>query len=101
MYHSFDIKSQKCEFTSGFVIPESAAPIPTEITDWSMPASQGLCVDHVGSYDHLGNAWSTAKQYTRYKKLKQSKFGTCEIYRNNTGHTAPGDLRTEFVLPLR
>ncbi len=55
----------------------------------------------MGNYDHLGNSWSAANQYARYRKLKQSKVGTFEIYRNTPNDTAPAELRTDIFLPLR
>jgi hypothetical protein len=39
--------------------------------------------------------------YLRYKKLKQSKVGTIEIYRNHPDETAPADLENEIYLPLK
>jgi len=62
---------------------------------------RALRVDHVGSYDHLGNGWSAAHQYARYKKLKQSRVGTFEVYRNSPDTTAADALITEIYMPLK
>ncbi len=100
VYHKFNMKKQTFEFTSGYVVPDSTE-VPAGLESWSMPATEALAIDHVGSYDNLGNAWNTANQYARYKKLKQSKVGTYEIYRNRPEDTQPADLHTEIFLPLK
>jgi len=100
VYHHMDLKSLTCDYTSGFVIPESAQA-PAEMSNWSLPRTRALVVEHLGSYDHLGNTWSAAHQYARTKKLKQSKAGAFEIYRNDPKHTSPADLRTDVYLPLK
>jgi effector-binding domain-containing protein/uncharacterized protein YndB with AHSA1/START domain len=101
VYHDFDMKAQVFDITSGFVIPETSATVPAGLSHWSLPATKALCVEHVGSYGHLGNAWSAANQFARYKKLKQSKVGAFELYKNDPKDTAAADLRTEIFLPLR
>jgi len=101
VYHKFDMKAGTFDYTAGWLLPESAGDAPAEMASWSIPTLQALRVDHVGSYDNVGNAWSTAHQVSRYKKLKQSKVGTFEIYRNDPGETAPADLQSEIYLPLK
>ena len=101
VYHDMDMKARTFEYTSGYVIPDSAEPIPGEMSTWSIPSSQALCVEHIGSYEHLGNAWSAAHQYVRYKKLKQSKAGALELYENCPDDTPPAELHTRVVLPLK
>jgi predicted transcriptional regulator YdeE len=101
VYHRFDMKAGTFDYTAGFIIPESTENLPDGLTTWSIPTVRALRVDHVGSYDNVGNGWSAAHQYARYKKLKQSKAGTFEIYRNNPEEAAPADLQTEIYLPLK
>ena len=99
VYHKFDVKKQVMEYTCGYMV-DRELDIPG-INNWSIDTAQALRVDHVGSYDHLGNAWSAANQVARYKKLKQSKVGTFEIYRNTPNDTEPENLMTEIYLPLK
>ncbi|MEO8498288.1 MAG: SRPBCC family protein [Planctomycetota bacterium] len=101
VYHDFNLKTQIFDYTTGFVIPETAAAVSSELSSWSLAPTKALRVDHVGSYDHLGNAWSAANQFVRYKKFKQSKAGAFEIYKNDPKETSPADLRTEIYLPLK
>ena len=99
--HHLDMKNQILQFTSGFVIPPSAGPLPAGLSEWQLPSTKAFCVEHIGSYKNLGNAWSAANQHTRHKKLKQSKVGAYEIYVNDPQNTADEDLRTEIYLPLK
>jgi predicted transcriptional regulator YdeE len=101
VYHFFDMKAGTFDYTAGWILPESAGDVPAEMSTWSIPTVNALRVDHLGSYDNVGNGWSAAHQYARYKKLKQSKVGTFEIYRNDPGQTEPADLQTEIYLPLK
>lgn len=101
VYHAFDMKSGTFDYTAGWILPESAGDVPAELSSWSIPTVNALRVDHTGSYDNVGNGRSAAHQFARYRKLKQSKVGTFEIYRNDPGNTAPADLQTEIYLPLR
>lgn len=101
VYHHFDMKAQTFDYTSGFIVPESVDLAAAGVSGWTIPSVRALRVDHIGSYENLGNGWSAAHQHARYKKLKQSKVGTFEIYRNDPAETAPADLLTEIYLPLK
>lgn len=101
VYHQFDCRGQTFEFTSGFSVPDSSDSVPAGFSSWSIPEKRALRVEHVGSYDHLGNAWSAANQYARYKKLKLGKDCGYEIYVSDPETTPTAELRTEVVLPLK
>mgnify|MGYP005673999543 FL=1 len=62
---------------------------------------KALCLEHHGNYEHLGNAWSSAHQIARYRKYKQAKVGTFEIYRNDPEQTPPAEIHTDVYMPLR
>lgn len=102
VYHDLDMKNLMFDYTSGFIVGDSAATIPDSLSSWSLPpGTKALAVEHTGSYANLGNAWSAANQYARYKKLKQSRVGAFELYKNDPETTAAADLRTEIYLPLK
>ena len=101
VYHDFDLKKQTFDYTSGVLFAEAPASVPEGLNSWSLPSVQAFRVDHVGAYEHLGNAWSAANQHVRSKKMKQSKVGTFELYKNDPSETAPEDLLTEIYLPLK
>jgi effector-binding domain-containing protein len=101
VYSCFDMKAGIFSYISGYVVPESTPCPSDELTKWSLPAGKSFCAEHIGSYHHLGNAWSAANQIARYKKLKQSRVGTFELYRTTPPDTPDAELLTEIYLPLR
>jgi DNA gyrase inhibitor GyrI len=101
VYHKFDIKSATFEFTCGFLVPQRLLSEAGSLAQWSLPAGRAFCVEHIGSYLHLGNAWSVANQIVRAQKLKQCKLGTFEIYKSFPPATPEAECVTEIYLPLR
>ena len=99
VYHNFNVKKQLMDYTCGFVV-ERPVDLPG-INYWEIGNVQALRVDHVGSYSNLGNAWNAANMIARAKKLKQSKAGAFELYRNEPSDTEPANLVTEIYLPLK
>lgn len=99
-YHKMDMKAEKFEYTSGMLFAEPIEP-PPGMELWSLPETETFRVDHIGSYDHLGNAWSAAMRHVDAKKLKKSKISPFELYKNEPQNTAPEHLHTEIYLPLR
>lgn len=81
VYTRFDIKAGTFDYISGYLVPDATEAPSQQLWRWSLPAGRGFCVEHIGSYNHLGNAWSAANQIARYKKLKQSRIGTFELYK--------------------
>jgi len=101
VYHHFDMKARTFDFTAGIMVLDSNADVPG-LSSWSLPKTRAFAVEHVGSYENLGNPWGAAYQHVRYKQLKlDNKAGTFEIYRNEPSDTAPADLVTDIFLPLK
>ena len=102
VYTKFKIKQGEFHYVSGFIIPESTTiPAGSALTTWSMPTSKVFRIEHIGPYKHLGNGWSVANMQCRGKKLKQQKYGTFEIYRNNPDTTPEHEIKTDIYLPLK
>ena len=100
LYHQVDLKQQKCHYTA-IVQTESAAQI-NGVKTGTITTCKALKINHTGSYHHLGNAWSTAMAYQRYKKLKPLKSQCAfELYPTDPSETAEEDLITEIFVPLR
>lgn len=101
IYHTMNAKERTFEYTSGYVVPKDTVVDSNDFSVWSIPEVKALTVEHAGSYDHLGNSWSAANQYARYHKMKQSKDGSFEIYKNNPESTPAEELQTIIYLPLK
>jgi effector-binding domain-containing protein/uncharacterized protein YndB with AHSA1/START domain len=101
VYHSFKVSAEALEFTIGRVLPGSIGVDSSEFSIWSIPTMRALRVEHIGAYQNLGNAWYTAMQIARHRKLKLSWVGPFEIYRNDPNDTPEPELRTDVYLPLK
>jgi effector-binding domain-containing protein len=101
-YTRFQMGKGIVEYISGFMIPETAQVDPSSpLRVWTFPGGQAFRVEHIGSYRHLGNAWSVANQIVRCRKMKQQRCATFEIYRTTPPETAEAELRTDIYLPLK
>ena len=101
VYHNCDFKQQTFDYTAGFAIASSDVACPAGMSEWSIPNMQALAIEHIGKYQHLGNAWSAGHQHLRYKKMKPAKCGGYEIYRNDPATTKAAQLKTDVYLPLK
>jgi predicted transcriptional regulator YdeE len=101
VYTKFRMASGEFDYISGWAIPATLTLPTSALKTWTLPASSAFQVDHIGSYSHLGNAWSVANQLVRKQKLKQTRGGTFEIYRTTPPETPENELLTEIYLPLR
>ena len=100
VYHNADLKAGRFDFTSGITVKSATNP-PAPLVHCHLPACRALHIQHTGSYENLGNAWSAAHQYARYKKLKRAKMAAFEIYRNDPEQTPRAELVTDIYLPLK
>ncbi|MEM8668700.1 MAG: GyrI-like domain-containing protein [Planctomycetota bacterium] len=100
VYHANDMKKGRLDFTSGYVVPAST-DTPAGMDQVRLSAGKFLQIRHTGCYQNLGNAWSGAYQYARYKKLKVAKRPAFEIYRNHPDPTPPAELITDVCIPLK
>ncbi|MEM8944573.1 MAG: SRPBCC family protein [Planctomycetota bacterium] len=100
LYHVFDMKGGRCKYTN--IMPVvSSKPISGAVTGEIEPC-KAIKVIHRGSYDHLGNAWSTAHSHLRYKKLKAHKTQCAfEFYPNDPEETPVEEILTEIYVPIR
>jgi effector-binding domain-containing protein/uncharacterized protein YndB with AHSA1/START domain len=101
VYTKFNMKEGVFDYISGCIVPDSVRiPTDSKLQSWTLPDCQVFRVEHRGSYKHLGNAWSVANQLARYKKLKQSRIGTYEVYRT-VPPVPEQELVTDIFLPLK
>lgn len=101
VYTKFRVGAGIFDYISGYVLPDEVDVRSQKLTQWRMPPGRVYRIEHVGSYQHLGNAWSAANQIVRAKKWKQSRVGTYEIYRNADSSTQESELVTDIYLPLK
>ncbi len=100
LYHVFDMKGQRCKYTN--IMPVTTAkPVSGAVTGEIVPC-KAIKIVHRGSYEHLGNAWSTAMSHQRYKKLKPHKTQCAfEFYPDDPEEVPVEELLTEIYVPIR
>ena len=100
LYHHVDLKRQQCHY-SAFVPTTEEAHLEGVECGQIVPC-RALKIVHTGSYDHLGNAWTTAMSYQRYKKIKPLKSQPpFEVYPNAADEIPTEALVTEIFVPVR
>lgn len=101
IYHKMDIIERTITFTAAVPVAQDI-PCPTGFVCGEISASKCIQVNHTGHYEHLGNAWSKAMSYARYKKMKmQKKPMGYEFYVNDPEKVSAEELLTEVYVPLR
>lgn len=104
IYNVFDIFNGDVEYIAAFPVTGhiNASDIEAPYFIGQLDQQEALKITHTGKYEHLGNAWSTAMNYSRHKKIKMSKAPVgLEFYLNDPMTTPPEELVTEVMLPLK
>ncbi|MEQ8476322.1 MAG: SRPBCC family protein [Fulvivirga sp.] len=101
-YHKWDIVKQKVEYTSGVGVKDVPSNLPTNFIVGEIPDASVYTLRHVGSYEHLGNAWSTLNSMQRNKEFKYNKkIHPFEVYVSDPTQTAPKDLITDVNFAVK
>ena len=101
VYHKLDFRKSQFEYTTGYLQPQLPSTIPAGLSAWSIPRTAAFKVEHVGSYKHLGNAWSAGNALMRHRKLKPAKHHPFELYRVAGSDVPETELITEIYLPTK
>jgi len=102
IYHKWDMVKQTMEYTAG--VPYTSEPVQSEgeLFKGSIPATKVYTLEHVGPYEHLGNAWSALYMMQRNKEFKAVKnIHPFETYLNSPMDTDPKDLRTRIHFAIK
>lgn len=102
MYHKFDFVKGLVSYTAG--IPTTK--IPSDLSDQfiigKIPATKIYTLEHIGPYDHLGNAWTTIHMMNRNKEIKGRKdIHPFETYGNSPADTDPKELITHINFAVK
>lgn len=102
MYHKFDFVKGRASYTAG--IPTKTIPgnLPEQFFMGKIPSTRIYTVEHIGPYEHLGNAWTTIYTMHRNKEIRGRKdIHPFETYGNSPADTDPKDLITHINFPLK
>lgn len=103
VYHDFNFTKPNCEYSAGICIAEASPVNHNQLYNGHISEQKAIKVTFTGDYKHLGNAWSAAYAYARYKKLKVKKsIDPVEFYLNDPKQeTDPAKWETEVYLPIK
>ena len=97
IYHKWDMGKQQCSYTSCVPVTQIPSNLPQGAISGTRPASKTYAVHHLGSYRHIGNAWSSIYARHRAKHFKPNKsIDPVEVYLNSPEDTPENDLQTEI-----
>lgn len=101
LYHKMDLGARTCEYTSGLLYRKVPFDVPDGFVQGRIDSHAALSATHTGSYQHLGNAWSTLFHRQRQARLRISKkLPLYELYHNSPLTTDDAKLQTQVFLPL-
>ena len=93
MYHRFDFVKQEVSYTAGIPAAKIPNDLPSTYFKGNIPPTKLYTIEHVGPYEHLGNAWTTIHTMHRNKEFKGRKgIHPFETYGNSPVNTDPKDL---------
>jgi len=102
IYHKFDMVKKRVAYTSGIPVKTIPENLPAGILTGNIPATKVYTLRHIGSYKHLGNAWTTMYSMHRNKEIKLVKgIHPFESYVNIPGEVPDGELITDIRFAIK
>jgi len=102
IYHKWDMVKKTMSYTAGIPYDGATPQLASAQMSGSIPATSVYTLEHIGPYEHLGNAWSTLYGMVRSKEIRVKKsIHPFETYGNSPTNTDPHDLSTKIHFPVR
>ncbi len=102
MYHKFDFVKGNASYTAGIPVPKIPSNLSAKFFVGKIPPTKIYTVEHIGPYEHLGNAWTTIYTMHRNKEIKGRKnIHPFETYGNSPLDTDPKDLITHINFAVK
>ncbi len=102
IYHVFNPVKDRCEYTAALPFETKPQDIPADFVTGSQAPTQIYTLEHIGPYEHLGNAWATVMNMIRSKEFKEQKnYHPFETYLNAPRDTDPKDLITHINFAVK
>lgn len=101
-YSKWDMKNNRVEYVSGVPVKSVPSNLPAGFSAGKIPATPVYTLEHIGPYQHLGNAWSTLYNMQRSKEIPvNKKIHPFETYHNNPSDVSANELITRVHFPLK
>ncbi len=102
IYQKWDMVGNKMSYTSGFPVKSLPGNLPDPLIRGEIPSTGVYTLRHTGTYEHLGNGWSTMYNLHRAKEFKMNKkIYPFESYRNMPGEVPDKQLITDIHFPVK
>ena len=102
IYHKFDMVNDQVNYTSALPVSSVPSGLSSDFISGEIPATKVYTLRHVGSYHHLGNAWSTLMSMQRAKEFKPKKgIHPFELYMNNPQEVPENELITDIKFAVK
>lgn len=102
VYHKWDLVKNVAEYTAAFPVSRLPNTLPSEMSVGNIPSTRVYTIRHIGSYEHIGNAWSTLYNMQQNKEIKcKTSINPLEVYENSPFDTAPEQLITDIHFPIK
>tara|TARA_R110002096_G_scaffold105923_8_gene233092 strand:- start:7122 stop:8048 length:927 start_codon:yes stop_codon:yes gene_type:complete len=102
VYHKWQPAKQIVEYTSAVPVESVPAELPEGFISGEIPSCMTFPIQHTGSYQYLGNAWSAGVMRSRNRLIKQSRsIHPFEIYETAPGDVPENETVTTVHFPLR
>ncbi|NND07794.1 MAG: hypothetical protein HKN87_15565 [Saprospiraceae bacterium] len=102
IYHKWDMVKRNVSYTAATPVKKLPTPLPAGMIVGKIPATRIYTLRHIGSYKHLGNAWTTLYGMVRAKTFKVKKgIHPFEIYQNMPGEVPDEELITDINFAIK
>ncbi|NNF32493.1 MAG: hypothetical protein HKN68_00180 [Saprospiraceae bacterium] len=102
IYHKWDMVKGGVSYTSGVPVSKVPDDLPDGMISGSIPTTKVHIIEHVGSYRHLGNAWTTQHTMMRSKEFKAVKsIHPFELYVNDPSEVPEDELITQVLFACK
>jgi AraC family transcriptional regulator len=102
VYHDSPLTTPAAELRSDAgLIVDAGVQLPASLTDTVIAGGRYLHGRHVGPYDGLAAVWAYLREHgLRDHGVQRGTGPSYELYPNNPGNAAPGELITDIYIPL-
>lgn len=102
IYHNWNVSKQLCNYTAAIPVKQILKGLPSSMFVAKRQQQKVYSLRHIGSYEHLGNAWTTLYTMQRNKEFNCVKGAhPFEIYVSNPDDVSAAELITELKFPIQ
>jgi DNA gyrase inhibitor GyrI len=102
IYHDYNPIKNRCAYTAAIPYSEKPENVPSDFVEGAQAPTKLHTVEHVGPYEHLGNAWATMYNMVQSKSIKPNKkYHPFETYGNSPLDADPNDLITRVNFAVK